>query len=231
MGFSLIELAIVLVVLGLLTSGLLSALQVALLRSRIADTRNAMTQAQEALFAYAVAHQSLPCPAQSPLDGSAQSRSTGACAQRRGLLPWQELGLRGTDAWGRRLGYVVSQSLVVAPGSRITLASAGEIALIGRDANGTTTSMASSGAVAFALWSHGENGSGGFTEAGAGVGDLSDTNFDEDSNSSAPGTSATVVVRDGAVSAHVAGGEFDDLVAWGSRYVLFSRMIAAGQLP
>jgi hypothetical protein len=114
-------------------------------------------------------NRSLPCPAVSSVDGTEQSRTGGNCANRRGLLPWQTLGVRGLDGWGNRLGYVVSQntnsllSLVVAPGGRMALTGEGNILIRARDASGAVVPMNSATAVAFALWSHGENGRGATT--------------------------------------------------------------------
>ena len=41
----------------------------------------------------------------------------------------------------------------------------------------------------------------------------------------------TLYAREGSNSTEAVGGEFDDLVLWESRFVLFGRMIASGQLP
>jgi hypothetical protein len=37
--------------------------------------------------------------------------------------------------------------------------------------------------------------------------------------------------REGSINAAAGGGEFDDIVEWESRFVLFGRMMNAGQLP
>jgi hypothetical protein len=46
-----------------------------------------------------------------------------------------------------------------------------------------------------------------------------------------PGNDAKLFAREGSISAAAGGGEFDDLVEWESRFVLFGRMMNAGQLP
>ena len=52
-----------------------------------------------------------------------------------------------------------------------------------------------------------------------------------DENTNATGTT-TFVSRDAqGTSAGGAGGEFDDIVVWVSRYTLLNRMVAAGKLP
>ena len=230
-GFTLIEIAIALTVIALLSVGAMSALQLAMLRARIAETRDAVQEAREAVVAVAVVNRSLPCPAVSATDGTEQSRAGGSCTNRRGLLPWQTLGVRGVDGWGNRLGYAVSQPLVKSAGNRIQLTDVGDLKIMGRAADGSASQMVTGAAVAFALWSHGANGRGATTLVGSQIDDESTTNVDEKNNSSQPGSSVEIYAREGSVSTGADGGEFDDLVEWESRYVLFGRMMSAGQLP
>ena len=230
-GFTLIEIAVVLTIIALLSVGAIAALQLAMLRTRIAETHTALREAREAIVAFAVVNRSLPCPAASATDGTEQSRISGNCADRRGLLPWQTLGVRGVDGWGNRLGYLASPGLVVAPGSGITLTGLGDIEISTRDATGTQVAMNTMSAVAFALWSHGENGRGATTQASSLIADDSVTNADEKANSSQSGSGRALFTREGSISAAAEGGEFDDLVEWESRFVLFGRMMIAGQLP
>ena len=236
-GFTLIEIAVSLTIIALLSVGAIAALQLAILRTRIADTQEALREAREAVVAFAVVNRSLPCPSVSAIDGTEQSRTGGNCANRRGLLPWQTLGVRGLDGWGNRLGYVVSQntnsllSLVVAPGGRMALTGEGNILIRARDASGAVVPMNSATAIAFALWSHGENGRGATTAGGTLIADDSTTNLDEKANDSQPGASVDLYAREGSINAAAGGGEFDDIVEWESRFVLFGRMMNAGQLP
>ncbi|HEY9191415.1 MAG TPA: type II secretion system protein [Methyloversatilis sp.] len=230
-GFTLIEIAIALTVIALLSVGAMSALQLAMLRARIAETRDAVREAREAVVAFTVVNRSLPCPAVSATDGTEQSRAGGSCANRRGLLPWQTLGVRGIDGWGNRLGYAVSQPLVKNTGNRIQLTDVGDLKIMGRAADGSSVQVVTSAAVAFALWSHGENGRGATTLLGSQIADDSTTNADEKVNTSQPDSSVEIYAREGSVSTGADGGEFDDLVEWESRYVLFGRMMSAGQLP
>lgn len=230
-GFTLIEIAVALTIIALLSVGAIGVLQMSMLRTRIAETKAALDEAREAVTAYAVANRSLPCPAISASDGNEQSRAGGSCANRRGVLPWTTLGVRGLDGWGNRLGYVVSPGLVKSPSGRIALSDTGSIDIYIRDGSGAPVTIVTSTAVAFALWSHGENGRGASTSIGTLIDDDSATNIDEDANSSQAGSSPTVFARDGSNNTDAAGGEFDDLVTWESRYVLFGRMINSGQLP
>jgi prepilin-type N-terminal cleavage/methylation domain-containing protein len=231
LGFTLIEIAVALTIIALLSVGAMTALQLAMLRTRVAETQDALREAREAVVTFAVVNRSLPCPALSATDGNEQSRAGGRCTQIRGLLPWQTLGIRGLDGWGNRLGYVASPPLVNGGGAPIQLNDAGAVTIMTRDAAGAAVPVNSSGAVAFAVWSHGANGRGATTVAGSVIADDSASNVDEDANTSRPGTSNDVFARDGSISAGSHGGEYDDLVEWESRYVLFGRMMSAGQLP
>jgi prepilin-type N-terminal cleavage/methylation domain-containing protein len=93
-GFSLLELSLSLLVLGILMATLLP-LNAAMENRR----RDWMSQMQMDLWmsqieAFALAHRRLPCPA-ADADGSEQSiSSTGPCGLSNGWLPWRALGLQ-----------------------------------------------------------------------------------------------------------------------------------------
>lgn len=118
-GFTLIEVAIVLALLGLLLGGLTMSLTRQVEQRRVMDTQRLLEEAREAVLGYAVSrvdgsnHSVLPCPditndgredrIPDPLGGTGT-----ACANAEGLLPWQSLGLNGFDAWDHRFRYRVS---------------------------------------------------------------------------------------------------------------------------
>src|SRR5690606_24700956 len=105
-GFSLIELAVVLAVLGLLLGSLLSPLRAQWQAERLRETRARLDQAEAALLGFALQHGRLPCPADPALSGAAAGHED--CAREQGTLPWVTLGVRETDGWGRRWLYAVS---------------------------------------------------------------------------------------------------------------------------
>ena len=71
-GFSLLELAIVLLIVGLLLGGLIMPLGSRMDQQRIDTTRQQLEQIREALTGYALANDALPCPA-TPASGDRKS--------------------------------------------------------------------------------------------------------------------------------------------------------------
>lgn len=124
-GFTLIEMAVVLVVVMLLLGGLLVPLATQVEQRRIAETQKSLEEIKEALIGYAASHVDsnghpyLPCPdaaTGSPLavinDGQEdRDPSTGNCVFTTGNLPWVTLGTGATDAWGNRFFYLVSANV------------------------------------------------------------------------------------------------------------------------
>ncbi|KAF7598782.1 MAG: prepilin-type cleavage/methylation domain-containing protein [Candidatus Dactylopiibacterium carminicum] len=228
-GFTLMEIAIVMVVIGLLAGGSLAALRAHQLRAQHAATRDALEEARQALFHHAVLHGRVPCPAKSPIDGEAEAPGNNGCPRNRGLLPWATLGVQGLDGWHNRLSYIASSELTRQEGISLSVQPGNGITLNTRDPAGNQQTLATAKAVAFALWSHGSNGHGAVSAAGTLIADASDSNHDEDTNTW-QGSGNTVYARDPTDNSAVSGGEFDDIVVWGSYYVLIGRLLAAGQL-
>ncbi len=126
-GFTLIEMAIVLVVIGLILSGGLMAITPIAQNSRVTETKSKLGVIEDALQVYAIQHNCLPCPATAtlatgganvgqslpqPLD--ANGCSTAACTNARGVVPWITLGLSEadvTDAWNMRISYAITAGL------------------------------------------------------------------------------------------------------------------------
>jgi len=130
-GFTLIEIAIVLVVIGLLLSGGLVALGPVVRNAQVTTTENKLDKIEDALVLYAIQNNCLPCPADSSDDNGIQQTGagadvSGACAGggsnacfpggtpangERNVVPWVTLGLSEndvTDEWGTYIAYHVS---------------------------------------------------------------------------------------------------------------------------
>lgn len=116
-GFTLIELAIVLVVIGLLI-GMFSHVGVGYLESKQREaTQMKLDAVEEALVRFVAATRRLPCPADATAAAANQGVETlagsgGSCTgnQNDGVVPWRTLGLArqaAVDGWDNFLTYRV----------------------------------------------------------------------------------------------------------------------------
>lgn len=117
-GFTLVELAIVVVVLGMLIAGLVGPVDVQLEARDRNRTQNVMEDAVEALYGFALANRRMPCP---DTDGDGLSNpvylgiANAPCDADEGFLPWAELGVIQGDAWGNRFTYRVTSPRFTLP--------------------------------------------------------------------------------------------------------------------
>lgn len=116
-GFSLIEMAVVMLIMGTLLSGLLVALTQTSNNTRITTAKTQMLKIEEALYAFAQAHGRLPCPAISTSSGyESPNDGTGDCTQTHGFIPGASLSLYSRlnddglmlDPWSNPYRYSVS---------------------------------------------------------------------------------------------------------------------------
>lgn len=126
-GFTLIEISIVLVVIGLLLSGGLVALAPVLEQAKRTQTENTLTKIEDALLLYAIQNSCLPCPADATaaaIEGnqalaSGAAHTADACADAANacftgpdaVVPWLTLGIQRSDAideWGTWITYHLS---------------------------------------------------------------------------------------------------------------------------
>src|ERR1700739_3194100 len=108
-GFTLVEIAIVLVIVGLIICGLITPLSMQIEQRKVTETQRALDEAREALIGYALHNGYLPCPAISAANGQ-EDRSGIACTDTRrlGFLPWATLGLPKLDSWNHLFRYSVA---------------------------------------------------------------------------------------------------------------------------
>jgi len=93
-GFSLVELAIVLLITGILMSAGLSLLTVKRDAAQWETTKRNQDSIKQALINYLGKNQRLPCPANpiaTPIDGK-EDRTTPPCNRYSGIVPYFELG-------------------------------------------------------------------------------------------------------------------------------------------
>lgn len=260
-GFSLIELAIGIAIIALLLGSLLVPLQSQVESRKLTDTQKILDNAREALLGYAAANGYFPCPADyaggsngAEATGSTHTAGTGACPANVtggvtpsvyiGYLPAVTLGFTPTDtngyavdAWQNRIRYAVSATTVNSVNRPFTNSSGMRSALMSNilgatllsvcnTAAGASNTACASGATTLTsnaiavIWSLGANAN---TPIGGTVSTEEAENVETRANAN-----RVFVMRD---KSNVDTTEFDDIVVWISTPILFSRLIAAGQLP
>lgn len=213
-GFTLIEVAVVILVITLLIGSLLVPLTAQVEQRKVAETQKSLDEIREALIGYAMVNGRLPRPATSPTNGAENGALCASEADCTGFLPWVALGTAGTDAWGRLFRYSVTPAYANAVFSMTT------------PATKNVTNFASQ--VPAVVISSGANRPQ-FDETGAAIADDgSTTNVDEGTNATA---TTTFISRPRSEVTTSAGGEFDDIVVWVPTGILLNRMVAAGKLP
>jgi prepilin-type N-terminal cleavage/methylation domain-containing protein len=229
-GFTLIEVAIVLVVIGLVVSGGLFAVSPVLQSAKISETKQKMARVETALQAYVISNSCLPCPAvgTTASGGANAGRSQGTasgfyttgceatgCVLLGGVVPWNTLGIaedEASDGWGRRFTYKLGAGITATSSmTRTTSFPTVTTSLtIEEPVAGVDLITAN---VAYAIISHGVDGSFGYAlYTGATLGDRygqGATSVGQDVN----GENSRIVAT-GPVSASNGIGYFDDLVTF-----------------
>ena len=241
-GFTLIELAIVLVIIGVLIGSFLGTLGSRIDTTRRAEAQTDLENIKRALLGYALSPGGpyLPCPCETNCDvaggGLEEGRTGGACGAGAavgdlGYLPWGTLGLKPSDSWNTLYRYWVDRDFSddgTGPGSVFDLDAVGSGQVRTRSPDGTTTPLVASNVVAVVL-THGKNGYGGLGVDGSARPAIPAGNVDEEDNRD---TNSQFVSRTPSpAGATTAGGEFDDIVVWISDYEIRARMVDAGRLP
>jgi prepilin-type N-terminal cleavage/methylation domain-containing protein len=230
-GFTLIEMAMVLLIVALLLSGGMAVFSTQIEQQKFKDTQRILDDAREALIGFAAANDRLPCPA-APAATGTESPAGGVCTNPyNGFLPATTLGIPGVDAngylldgWGGRVRYAVTTvgASAATTTNGLTLATVPNLSVCGSATGITaltcvTAPVLTSTAVAI-IFSLGANGSSGVA---GGIDEAANQNADQ------------VFVSHPPVAAGVAGtnGEFDDLFTWIPPAVLYNRLLQAGRLP
>ncbi len=211
-GFSLLEMAIVLAIVGFLLAGLIPSLSAQVDQQHRNDTIKQMNEIKDALYGYAIVNGRLPCPAKGSIATNTANAGISDCTLTMGVIPWATLGTSETDAWNRRFTYSASSSFIT---TNFTLASNGNLTVKTAATGGTNIATN----IPAVFISHGTNGFGAYTPAGIAL--TTSTSPDEADNSD----------PDSIFVSHDFTPTFDDLVMWISPNILFNRMVTAGKLP
>lgn len=100
-GFSLVEMAIVLIIFGLFLSASLVPLSAQRRIKEITDTRASLDDIKEAIYGFVIINGRLPCPTIEADPSNAMKYGVEDCAVAgdEGFLPWKTLGVSEGDAW------------------------------------------------------------------------------------------------------------------------------------
>jgi prepilin-type N-terminal cleavage/methylation domain-containing protein len=214
-GFTLLEMAVALVIIGLLLAGMLLPLSAQVDDRKNKETKAMLDEINQALLGFALSKGYLPCPAVSAANG-AEDRTGTACNKQVGVIPWATLGVSQTDSWGRLFRYSVNAAYTDSGvGTKFTLTSTSNLKVL----NATAGTTIAAGVPAVVL-SHGKNGYGAYLPDGA---QIPSTGAGTDENTNIGATTDFV--------SHDFTPDFDDLVVWLSPNTLNNRMVAAGKLP
>lgn len=219
-GFTLLELAIVLLVLSLTLGTLLGPLPAYLDQRRWRQAQTDLQAIRSALTAFAVVSGRLPCPAREsdpalPAYGLEDCTVTAPLSE--GLLPWRTLGVSATDPWGvprqtvtdswrGHWHYRADRNFTSAP---ITLATSGasgpdRIRIVDAAGRALTNLGDPPAALVYSLGANGTaDGENGSYETGPGA----------------------------VYQAEGPPADFDDQLIWIGRFPLFDRMLQAHRLP
>lgn len=228
-GFSLLELAIVLVIVGILLAGLMPAVSGQIELQRRNETSKQLNEIRDALYGYAIINGYLPCPATTADPASASYGNADATCSAdpaaEGYLPWKTLGVSETDAWGITRGsagaswigywrYRVDRNFAD-PSNKITVST------------GFSTDTLSIVNNSGSLITPAPGGCTGVTPSECPIAIV----FSTAQNLAADGQNGSFESTAGIYQSDVPSPAFDDITIWISRPQLFNRMVAAGKLP
>ena len=249
-GFTLVELAIVILIMGLVLGGLAMPLAMQRENARVRDSQTQLEAIRDAIEGFALVNGFLPCPA-TPASSGVASPNGGGCTEQHGFVPATTLDIGGVrngdnlllDPWGSPLRYSVTAADVdsngnwdfTAPGEMpavtmpvlqpdlvICSSAAGSTATACANAN--LTLSAQSPAIVYSLgkdWTS-FSSTDQLENVGATLGGGA-------TGASYPVASDVVFVMRGRSDA--GGNEFDDNLIWLSANALYRHMIEAGRLP
>jgi prepilin-type N-terminal cleavage/methylation domain-containing protein len=232
-GFSLVEIAVVLVIIAILATAVGVPLAGQLEQQRMIDAQKQLEVAREAIYGFAMANGRLPCPAVAGATGDESPVGGGTCTTTVGFLPATTLGLTGLDTSGymvdpwndgnttRRIRYAISNqnsnALTTANGVKTqTMATVAGTTQLYVCATGLTVAPPTTNCgtmtvltdkAPFVIYSLGKS--------------TAQNSFDETNNQT----------DDRSFTGGAPTATFDDIVTWGSLNTLFSRMVQAGKLP
>ena len=231
LGFSLLEMAIVMFIISLLLGGLMMSLGASREISNRAETEALLQEIVESLYGFAQATGRLPCPATAVSNGQEDPVGGGVCNERYGFVPSNTLGLSGElnadgllmDRWGSPVRYSVTNANNSAFTRNNGMRNRGMANL---SPNLRVCANAGCGTIIA------DNLPVVLLSLGADWASFDGADVEETENSGEAVLSGYRMPNDrNFVSTGYIEDNFDDIVTWISTSILFTRMITAGQLP
>jgi prepilin-type N-terminal cleavage/methylation domain-containing protein len=116
-GFTLVELAVVFAIVGLMLGGAMYTLSAQIEQRNFEETRRRLDQARELLLSFAIVNGRLPCPATAASAGDQAFTGALCTTYYGGWLPAKAIGYQqvdsggyAVDVWGNRLRYAVART-------------------------------------------------------------------------------------------------------------------------
>ena len=238
-GFTLVELAIGMIIVGLLLGTSMMTLSAQYEQRNRSETTQLLREVQESLLGFAIANGRLPCPAGADLTGIEKFAAAPECNASEGFLPAISLGLTPRDkegylldAWGNRIRYAVATHVPDGSGA-INPGECPPTKTVAPDYAVCPVYTTAQGLLSVGLSTLPKSW-------GAGNGML------QVCSSSCAGTEHAVAAAAWSTGRDAVGapentdgdttyiypseGESDDMIVWISQYTLFSRMRAASAL-
>jgi len=255
-GFTLVELAVVFAIIGLLLASALYTLSAQSEQRNFEETRRRLDAARELLLAFAIVNGRLPCPATNAGPDEAPVGGATACTTpypvagppASGFLPARSIGYQvvdnagyAIDAWGNRIRYAVSAAaLAGCTGTSTTphftnattlrangISCRPDDLVVCRSATGITGTDCGSTANAVTNTTSPNKTVVALVFSIGKNGALGSGGVDEAANVNGD----RVFVWHTPTPASAANGEFDDQMQWISVGELYGKLIAAGVLP
>jgi type II secretory pathway pseudopilin PulG len=237
------EMAVVLMILGTLMSGILVAVSQTTENNRRSAALLQLRQIEDALYGYAQANGRLPCPATAASAGKEAPVGGGICTAWHGFVPIATIGMYGSinadgllmDPWQNPYRYSVAQKSV--SGNRAFTSTAGMDLIYANSATelvaGTEMLRICDGS-ACAGTVIAETVPAVVLSMGADWATFTSANEQENASGTTltnGSNSYSVTNTRTFVATGYAEDLFDDQLVWLSPYIMFNRMISAGKLP
>lgn len=224
-GFSFVETAVVLVIIGLVTSMMVTTGSMQISITKYQATQATLANAKAAIDLYYNKYRRYPCPAlpaDAPTSATYGVEVAGGCAAACpagltcpaasraviGVLPYKTLNLGeeyAADDWENKINYIIDKDFTVAN----TIATYGT--LVVQDKNGNEITKApDSGKAIYALFSTGITGNGAWSRSGGSRATCDTTRKDGENCSN------TAIITDTSINTGDQAGanSFDDIVLW-----------------